>query len=258
MSTKLIVPDPWQALRRFTDARIALGWAGHALPTEEVLRFQLSHAQARDAVQQAVDFDAIAVGLKPLGLASETLHSQAADRAGYLKRPDLGRLLAEPCRQRLLALRDELESHEVVLIIGDGLSAHAVQQQAVPTVARLVPQFQTAGIRLCPTVFLARQARVALADDIGELLRAAIAVMLIGERPGLSSPDSLGIYLTYGPRRGRQNAERNCISNVRPAGLSHAQAAFKLTHLIQESLRLKLSGVALKDQSDIAHLPGNR
>lgn len=257
MSSKLATPDPWQGLRRFTDARIALGRVGHALPTAEVMRFQLSHAQARDAVQQSVDFDAIAVELERCGLATETVHSQATDRARYLKRPDLGRLLDESGQRWLRELRDELGGHDVVLIIGDGLSALAVQQQAVPTLTQIVQRLRQAGIGFCPTVFLARQARVALADDIGERLRATATVILIGERPGLSSPDSLGIYLTYGPRRGRQNAERNCISNIRSAGLGHLRAADKLTYLLQESLRCKLSGVDLKDRSDLLSLPGS-
>lgn len=255
-----IIPDPWQALRRFTEARIALGRAGHALPAREVMQFQLCHAQARDAIHKPVEFGPVETGLKALGYAVEYVHSQAPDRLTYLKRPDLGRVLDEASRRRLERETAKAgPSHdEVVFIIGDGLSAFAVEQHAVPLMTQTTEHLKAAGIRLCPTVFLAHQARVALSDDIGELLNARLAVILIGERPGLSAPDSLGIYLTYAPRRGRQNAERNCISNIRAAGLSYAQAALKLTYLVREALRLKLSGVALKDQSDSRYLEASR
>lgn len=250
----LFPPDPWQGLRRFTAARLALGRAGHALPTREILHFQLSHAQARDAVGKPVDFRAVEASLTALGYAVEHVHSEAPDRAVYLQRPDLGRRLAAASRQRLLELQPSLGGADVTFIIGDGLSAWAVEQHSVPLIAAATPLLRAVAIRICPTVWLARQARVALSDEIGEVVQARAAVILIGERPGLSSPDSLGVYLTYGPRRGRQNAERNCISNIRPAGLSYAQAARTLAYLLQQALRLQLSGVALKDQSGPAPL----
>lgn len=242
--------DSWRTLRRFTDARIALGRTGHALPTAEVLRFQLAHAQARDAVGQPVDFAPVAAGLRDLGYEVALLHSQAPDRATYLKRPDLGRLLDEPSRARLLDLRPSLRNPEVALVVGDGLSAFAVERHALPLMAVAGPCLAAAGIAVCPTVFLAGQARVALADEVGAALGARLAVILIGERPGLSSPDSLGIYLTFAPRRGRQNAERNCISNIRVAGLAYELAASRLTWLAREALRLGLTGVDLKDRGD--------
>lgn len=242
--------DPWRTLRRFTDARIALGRTGHALPTAEVLRFQFAHALARDAVVQPVDFAPVAAGLQALGYGVEYLHSRTPDRATYLKRPDLGRLLDEPSRVRLDELRPGLWNPEVVVVVGDGLSAFAVERHAIPLLAAAGPGLTAAGLTVCPTVFLARQARVALADEVGEALGARLAVILIGERPGLSSPDSLGIYLTFAPRRGRQNAERNCISNIRAAGLPYELAACRLTWLAREALRLGLTGVDLKDRSD--------
>ncbi len=241
--------DSWQALRRFTDARIALGRTGHALPTAEVLRFQLAHAQARDAVSQPVDFAPVATGLRALGYEVELLHSQALDRATYLQRPDLGRLLDEPSQHRLIDLRLTLQNPEVVFVVGDGLSAFAVERHTLPLMTQVGPRLAAMGIAVCPTVFLAGQARVALADEVGEALGVRLAVILIGERPGLSSPDSLGVYLTFAPRRGRQNAERNCISNVRLAGLTYEPAATKLTELVREALRLGLTGVNLKDGS---------
>ncbi len=242
--------DPWQTLRRFTDARIALGRTGHALPAAEVLRFQLAHAQARDAVGQPVDFAPLEAGLRGLGYAVTTLHSQAGDRATYLKRPDWGRLLDPSSQRQLVESGAGSNRPEVVWVIGDGLSAFAVERHAVPVMEQAAPRLAAAGIAVHPTVFLARQARVALGDEIGAALNARLVIMLIGERPGLSSPDSLGIYLTFEPRHGRQNAERNCISNVRPAGLSYQQAAVKVTWLAREALRLGLTGVGLKDGSD--------
>ena len=247
-------PDPWQTLRRFTAARLALGRAGHALPTREILHFQLSHAQARDAVHKPVDFRRIEADLTALGYTVEPVHSEAPDRTVYLQRPDLGRRLAPASRQRLLELPPTLPRREVVFIIGDGLSAWAVEQHSVPLLAAVTPLLQTAAILPCPRVFLAQQARVALSDEIGEALQASVAVILIGERPGLSSPDSLGVYLTYGPRRGRQNTDRNCISNIRPAGLSYAAAAQTLAYLLQQALRRQVSGVALKDERAAAQL----
>jgi ethanolamine ammonia-lyase small subunit len=243
--------DSWQALRRFTDARIALGRTGHALPTVEVLRFQLAHAQARDAVSQPVDFAPVATGLRALGYEVEFFHSQAFDRATYLQRPDLGRLLDEPSQNRLTELRLKLQNPEVVFVVGDGLSAFAVERRVLPLMTQVAPRLAATGIAVCPTVFLAGQARVALADEVGEALGARLAVMLIGERPGLSSPDSLGVYLTFAPRRGRQNAERNCISNTRLGGLAYELAAIKLTWLAREALRLHLTGVDLKDHSEL-------
>lgn len=246
--------NPWQALRRFTTARIALGRAGGSLPTNEVLSFQLAHAQARDAVHLPFDRQAIAAQIAAEGWPLLEVESAAPDRAHYLRRPDLGRRLAPASAE---ALREYQQSqradscYDLVFVIGDGLSSLAVHQHALPLLRSLIPALPT--WKIAPIV-IASQARVALGDEIGELLQAEQVVMLIGERPGLSAADSLGLYLTYAPRLGRNDAERNCISNVRPEGLSYTLAAHKLLYLLREARRLKLSGVDLKDDSDVVLL----
>lgn len=234
-----VVQDPWQALRAATPARIALGRAGPALPTAAVLDFALDHARARDAVHAAVDFEALAARI---GLPTLRVASAAPDRATYLRRPDLGRRLA--AGQALAP-----NPLDLLLVVGDGLSAAAVEAHAAPLIAALPPE-----LRQGPVV-LASQARVALGDEIGERLGARMVAMLIGERPGLSSPDSLGVYLTYGPRVGRTDAERNCLSNIRPGGLSYEAAAGRLAWLAGEALRRRITGVELKDQSDLHLIP---
>ncbi len=239
-------PDPWLALRRFTAARIALGRSGASLPTREVLAFGLAHARARDAVHRRLDPATVDAALAAAGMAPAIrVHSAASDRAEYLRRPDAGRRLDDASRTRLTAAAAR-DAFDLVLVVADGLSALAAESHAVPVIAALRPLL--AGWRLGPTV-LARQARVALGDEIGALLGARQVVMLIGERPGLSSPDSLGLYLTFDPRPGRTDAERNCISNVRPEGLDYALAAARLAHLLTGARALGKSGVALKDDS---------
>jgi len=240
-------PDAWKALNQFTDARIALGRSGASLPTAEVLKFGLAHAQARDAIHQPFDSDTLAEQLAALDLETLTVHSQATDRPVYLNRPDLGRRLDEPSRERLTARR--ATPHDVLLVIGDGLSSHAVQRQAVPLVKALLPFLATLGLSTGPVV-LAHQSRVALGDDVGECLNSKAVAMLIGERPGLSSPDSLGVYLTWKPERARIESERNCISNIRPEGLGYDAAAFKLAWLLEQAFLRRLTGVNLKDESD--------
>jgi ethanolamine ammonia-lyase small subunit len=237
--------SPWDALRRFTNARIALGRAGSSLPTAPLLAFNLSHAQARDAVHQPLDVDALHASLRAAGFDTLDAESAAPDRDHYLRRPDLGRKLSDESTARLREYAGQ--DFDVVFVVADGLSAYAATRHAVPLLERMRSKLD--GVRMGPVV-VARQARVALGDGIGELLRARIVVMLIGERPGLSSPDSLGVYLTYEPRIGRSDAERNCISNVRPEGLPYDAAAFKLQYLLNEAVRLKLTGVKLKDDSD--------
>jgi len=248
--------DPWDALRRFTPARIALGRAGHALPTAPLLAFGLAHAQARDAVHQALDAAALHDALRARGYASLDAHSAAPDRAHYLRRPDLGRRLSDASRAALIGARDaSAATPETVFVIADGLSALAASRHAVPLLDQMRARLDDASgtergsSRIGPVV-VAQQSRVALGDEIGELLGATFVAMLIGERPGLSSPDSLGIYLTYAPKVGRRDAERNCISNVRPEGLGYAAAAHKLHYLLAHARRLGLTGVALKDDSD--------
>ncbi|SPB13386.1 ethanolamine ammonia-lyase small subunit [Caballeronia novacaledonica] len=235
--------DAWDALRRFTNARIALGRAGSSLPTAPLLAFELAHAQARDAVHQPLDTAALADTLRAAGFDTLGVRSAAPDRAHYLRRPDLGRLLDDESAQRLAAHAAE---SDLAFVAADGLSAFAAQRHVAPLLAHLRGNLD--GWNVAPVV-IATQARVALGDRIGELLRAKIVVVMIGERPGLSSPDSLGLYVTYAPRAGRHDAERNCISNVRPEGLDYEHAAFKLTWLLNEARRLKLTGVGLKDHS---------
>jgi ethanolamine ammonia-lyase small subunit len=241
---ELLSANPWTHLRTLTPARIALGRAGPALPTREVLAFGLAHARARDAVHEALDAEALAADLRSAGYAPLRVHSAAPDRATYLARPDLGRRLDEESVRGLIKRK---ENAEIVVAIADGLSAVAVQRNCLPLLAALrslAPE-RWSGV----PVVLALQGRVALGDDIGERLAARLVVVMIGERPGLSSPDSLGLYLTHSPRVGRTDAERNCISNVRPEGLGYAAAATKLDWLVTASLRRGLSGTGLKEDS---------
>ena len=245
-----IASNPWQGLRRYTDARIALGRVGASLPTHQMLAFDLAHALARDAVHAALDVPQLAADLEALGLSSVCVASEAADRATFLLRPDLGRRL-HPASASLL--RAAAPPADLAFVLGDGLSAVALQRHAVPLLAALLPQLEPR-LRVAPPV-IATQARVALGDDIAELLRARLVVVLIGERPGLSSPDSLGAYLTFAPRRGRTDAERNCVSNIRPEGLGYEDAARRLAWLVAAALDRRLTGVELKDESDGLLLP---
>jgi ethanolamine ammonia-lyase small subunit len=242
-------PDPWASLRALTDARIALGRAGASLPTREVLGFALDHARARDAVHLEFDADGLAARLEALGLATLTVASAAPDRATYLRRPDLGRRLEPASAARLDT--SCAPGADVAIVVADGLSSAAVHAHAAPLIAALQPHVAAANWRLTDLV-LARQGRVALGDEIGERLGARLVVLLVGERPGLSSPDSLGAYITLAPRVGRTDAERNCVSNIRPAGLSYEDAAFRIAWLAREALRLGASGVTLKDDSGLA------
>lgn len=244
-------PQGWDAWRAATPARIALGRAGAGLPTREVLRFGWAHASARDAIHLPLDVDALLAQLQAAGWSVARARSAAPDRMGYLRRPDLGRRLdagsAIELREQFQAAARTATPVDLCIVIGDGLSSLAVARHALPLLDALRPLLP-AGLVIAPVV-VATQARVALADDIGELSGARLAVMLVGERPGLSSPDSLGIYITHAPRRGRSDAERNCISNVRPEGLSYEAAAHKLAWLVREALRRGCTGVDLKDES---------
>jgi len=229
-------------LRDYTPARVELGRAGASLPTQALLEFQLAHAKARDAVHLPLAVHSLVVELKQKGIDSIALASAARNRDEYLKRPDLGRRLSDDSRERLGALQ---AGHDAAFVIADGLSALAVHRHAVPLMEVLLRDLDW---RLAP-IAIVEQARVAIGDQIGELLGARMVVVLVGERPGLSSPDSLGAYLTWQPRPGRTDAERNCISNIRAEGLSYAAAAHKLLFLMNESRRLKLSGVRLKEDA---------
>ena len=245
-------PDPWDDLRAYTAARLALGRAGSSMPTAELLRFGFAHAQARDAVHVQLDTQALADVLAADGLHTLQVHSAAPDRASYLLRPDLGRRLDDAGVQSLreAAGPSPTAGCDLLLVIGDGLSSLAVERNAHAMVTAIRAGLP-AGWTLGPVV-IAQQARVALADEAGALLGARLVAMLIGERPGLSSPDSLGLYLTWKPAVGRHDAERNCISNIRPEGLAPAAAAGRFWWLAQEARRLQLTGVQLKDRSDAA------
>ena len=241
---KPALADPWAGLRSLTPARIALGRAGPAWPTREVLAFGLAHARARDAVHTRLDAAVLEAELRAAGHPVVQVRSAAPDRATYLTRPDLGRRLDAESARRLAAAP---VPPEIVVAIEDGLSAVAVQRHAVPLLARLreLAPDRWSGV----PVVIALQGRVALGDEIGARLGARLIVVMIGERPGLSSPDSLGLSLTHAPRPGRSDAERNCISNVRPEGLAYAAAAARLDWLAVEALHRGLTGVALKDES---------
>lgn len=244
-----VARDIWARWRGTTRARIGLGRSGDALPTSALLDFQAAHGRARDAVHGVADFAAVAEQLRPLPCL--TLHSQAPDRAAYLRRPDLGRRLDDAS---VAMLKDHAGDWDIAFVVADGLSARAVMAHAVPILQRCMAGL--AGWRIAPIV-LAGQARVALGDDIATCLNAKAVAVLIGERPGLSVADSLGVYITWAPHIGRVDSERNCISNIHADGMSHDQAAATLLWLLREARRLSLSGIGLKlDPADIAaHLP---
>ena len=247
---RAVTPDPWSHLAGLTPARLALGRSGASLPTREVLKLGLAHAQARDAVHAAMAGDRLAADLAALGPASVSVESAAPDRATYLRRPDFGRRLS--ARSRALLSGAGSSGVDVAIVVADGLSASAVDLNAAAVVAALLPRLAT---RSLAPIVLAHQARVALGDEVGTLLGARLVVMLIGERPGLSAADSLGAYLTFAPRIGLTDAARNCVSNIRAGGLMPAAAAAKIAWLIDQAFALSLTGVALKDGSDVGALP---
>lgn len=248
-STAIVTPAPWDRLRRFTAARVALGRAGVSLPTAAHLRFTLDHAKARDAVQRPLDTPPFFDDLAQAGFAAlPPLVSRVRNRREYLARPDLGRRLAEASVETLR--QASLGAVDLALVVADGLSTIAVQRQAVPLLAAFVPLATARGLR-CSPVILVEGGRVAIGDEVGELLGARVVIVLIGERPGLSSPDSLGVYLTYAPKLGLTDERRNCISNIRPQGLPHDRAARTLDYLVVKSLALGLSGVELKDEQPV-------
>jgi len=246
--------NPWLELRRLTPARIALGRTGTSLPTRAQLDFQYAHAQARDAVHLPFDHAALSAQLNERQRESLLLHSAAVDRNSYLQRPDLGRKLSDQSAQ---TLREYAQAHpggvDLVIVVADGLSALAVHRHTLPFLTRLEEQMSADEWSTAPVV-LVEQGRVAIGDEIGQLLGAKMVVMLIGERPGLSSPDSLGLYFTYNPKVGLTDAYRNCISNVRLEGLSYGMAAHRLLYLMREACRRQLSGVNLKDEAHVQTL----
>lgn len=256
-SRSLVTENPWRVLRQFTDARIGLGRAGVSLPTNELLKFQLAHAQARDAVHLPLDVQRLVDDLEtsPAELPAGSpvlLKSQAQDRLTYLQRPDLGRALSQESLQFLTGHKGGGKGQPVVAtVIVDGLSSLAIQNSAEPMVRQFFADLdgESAGWQIAPLTIV-EQGRVAIGDEIGQCLGASVVVVLIGERPGLSSPDSLGIYVTWAPETGLRDARRNCISNVRPDGLSFEQASQRLVYLLNEARKLGTSGVSLKDRTE--------
>lgn len=248
-----VTAQPWASLRRHTAARIGLGRAGASLPTAAHLAFQQAHGEARDAVHLPLDLAPLLAGLQALGEAPRQVSSRAVDRRVYLQRPDLGRRLSE-ASARALATPDPAVV-DLAFVLADGLSALALQRQALPLFQALRERLVAEGGWTWAPPVVAVQARVALGDEVGALLKARCVVVLIGERPGLSAPDSLGVYFTWAPGVGRVDAERNCLSNVRPQGLAPAAAAAKLHALLSEARRRQLTGVALKDEQDDRALP---
>lgn len=243
-----IVANPWGGLRQFTPARIALGRAGMSLPTRPHLDFQLAHARARKAVHQELGAEDLCAAFKSKGRTPILLHSAARTRAIYLQRPDLGRTLDAASREALSGAAPDT-GYDLQIVIGDGLSALAIEENAGPFLDVLLPVLEAEGWKLAPIVVV-RQARVAVGDEIGALTKAKLVVVMIGERPGLSSPDSMGLYLTLNPRPGMTDEMRNCISNVRREGLSYSEAAYKLHYLLSEARRRGVSGVNLKDEAE--------
>ena len=237
--------DAWTKLRILTSARIGLARSGASLATRPPLDFRLAHARARDAVHEAVDFPRLAAALGGFGLPVVVVASAAPDRQSYLTRPDLGRQLAEDAWKHL---EPHAGAYDLVLVVADGLSAQAIERHALPTLGALLPALAAEHWSLAPLV-LVGQGRVAVGDAAALALGARAVAVLIGERPGLSAPDSLGAYVTWQPRSGTTDADRNCVSNIRPDGVGYGDAAVKLAYLLKEMRRRGLSGVALKDQS---------
>lgn len=264
---ELVIKNPWEALKEYTDARIGLGRTGVSLPTEKLLDFQLAHAKARDAVHLPLDIEKLeddfsnmplelellgsnnAKGLLSEGVTPILLHSQATNRHIYLQRPDLGRRLNKESKHKLQNLQKE-ESYDLAIVVVDGLSSLAIKENATNFIHKLSKELVTDDEEWLLAPFtIVEQGRVAIGDEIGELLNAKAVLVLIGERPGLSSPDSLGLYLTYSPKVGLNDSNRNCISNVRMDGLSYEEATKKSVYLLKESRKLQLSGVNIKDRT---------
>jgi ethanolamine ammonia-lyase small subunit len=237
--------DPWLGLSRHTAARIALGRAGGSVRTETLLDFRLAHARAKDAVELPFDVDALEQALLQAGLETFRLETRAVDRRSFLLRPDQGRSLSAESSAALTVRAQGWGARDLCIVVSDGLSSLAAERQVAPLLAALIPLLRAQGVSMYP-VLVAPFARVKLADVVGEVLAARHSLILLGERPGLSSPDSLGAYLTFRPRAACTDADRNCVSNIRPEGLPAADAARGLADLLLESTRRGLSGVALK------------
>ncbi|PWK77379.1 ethanolamine ammonia-lyase light chain [Mucilaginibacter oryzae] len=239
--------EPLKALQEFTTARIAIGRVGTSIPLKQSLEFKLAHAHARDAVYSELAVDKLTSSLGQFCVPVLHLHSQVTDRRQYLQRPDLGRRLNDAS---LNLLQDYRTENDVAIIVADGLSATAVNENTKGLLDALIPLLSGNGFKLAP-MSLVEQGRVAIGDDIGSGLNAKLSLILIGERPGLSAADSLGAYLTYNPKPGLTDESRNCVSNIRHKGLSYKKAAKKIFYLISEAFKLQLSGVELKDNAGL-------
>lgn len=250
-----IIENPWALLKDYTDARIGLGRSGVSIPTSHSLAFQLAHAQAQDAVHLPLDVENIVEQLFVNNINKETspilLHSQAINRTTYLQRPDLGRRLDKNSSEILKKIKaNDNTFYDLSIVIVDGLSSLAIKENAINFIKKLMTALKEDKQKWNLSPFsIVQQGRVAVGDEVGELLKAKISIVLIGERPGLSSPDSLGLYLTWNPKVGLSDASRNCISNIRSEGLSYEEAVKKTMYLLKESRRLELSGVNLKDRT---------
>ncbi|MCA0934428.1 ethanolamine ammonia-lyase subunit EutC [Vibrio alginolyticus] len=263
---KVVTRNPWDKLREFTSARIALGRSGNSVPTDELLSFQLDHAQAMDAVHCSLNVDALVAQLSDsYSVLEQTLEppvvvtSKVTDRFMYLQRPDLGRQLDEASWQKLEVISTEHNAElDLAIVVADGLSSIAIQNHAVPVITRLISLLtgDDHEWNLAP-ITVVNQGRVAVGDDVGQCFNAKAVLVLIGERPGLTSPDSMGMYLTWGAKRGSKDSDRNCISNVRPQGLNYDDACQRASYLLKEARRLQLSGVNLKDRSSIDEESGS-
>jgi len=233
----------WARLRSVTPARIGLSRTGSSVATREQLAFQLAHAEAQDAVNDQIDPASLLAAVRSRSLDAVQLATMARDRRSYLVRPDFGRRLAEGSREALAATP---HGHDILFVLADGLSARAITDHALPLLDETAPPLMRDGWKIGP-VAVVEQARVAVGDEIGQLLGAALVAVLIGERPGLTSPNSLAVYLTWSPKIGRSDAERNCLSNIRPAGMSYKEAADRLVYLCKEARLRQVTGVSLKD-----------
>ncbi len=252
-ASTVVIPDLIQVPKGVSTARLGLGRAGSGMPTNAMLSLMLDHARARDAVHLPLDWDGLEQNCSDLGLETLRVQSAAPDRKTYLLRPDLGRSLS--AQSRALLVDRNAPPCDVLVIVGDGLSATAVEVGATPVLDALIRHFENMKLSLGPLV-LASQARVGLADEIGQLLNARLTLILIGERPGLSAADSLGAYMTWGPNGNRTDADRNCVSNIRSGGLDPTAAALKLSWLVNQAFKKGASGVQLKDESDDAYKVG--
>ncbi|MDX1958126.1 MAG: ethanolamine ammonia-lyase subunit EutC [Leptospiraceae bacterium] len=241
--TSITSRNPLVDLKNWTDARIAQTNSGSRISTKEELGFRLDHALARDSVQTELDFQKLVSELDNLNLEHLMIKTKANSKSIYLKRPDLGRTLDDISKE---VLSKEAKNSDLAIIIGDGLSAKAIQTQCIPYLKELIPILDQ-NWKLSK-LFLVHYARVAVGDEIGEILQTKLSLMLIGERPGLSSPDSMGAYITYLPKTGRKDSERNCISNIREKGLIFKEAAIKTKYLLEKANRLELTGTELKDE----------